>query len=312
MSRPVPTQRWPALLVLGFGLLCVSSSAVFVRLAQPDVAPLAIATWRMVFSSLVLLPAAILLRRRALKVVDATDGRVVLLAGLALALHFALWISSLRLTSVASSVVLVTTHPLLVALAEPILFGQPYRPRLVAGVLAAFLGGVIVALGDLAGPHAGSDALGGDVLAVGGAAAAAAYFLAGRRLRAQMDLLVYIALVYSVAAAALLAASLAQGVSLIGFPASAWLWLLLLALVPQILGHSSFNWALGHLSATYVSATVLGEALGAALLAWAVLGEAPPATSLLGGALILYGLWLASRVEILRTSTPTRRRPRSG
>ncbi len=311
MTSAQPARRWSALLVLGFGLLCVSSAAVFIRLAQPYVAPMAIATWRLGFAAMMLLPAAILMRRRALAAVDPGDARVLMLAGLALAVHFALWITSLRLTSVASSVVLVTTSPLFVALAEPLLFRQPYRPQLVAGVVAAFVGGVVIAVGDLAGQSAGSAALQGDVLALGGAVAAAIYFMAGRRLRANMDLLVYVALVYTTGALVLLAASLAQGVALGGYPAQAWLWLVLLALVPQVLGHSSFNWALGHLSATYVSATVLGEALCSTLLAWAVLGEPPPTSTVLGGALILAGLWVASRAEILRPPSTTAPPPRA-
>jgi drug/metabolite transporter (DMT)-like permease len=280
--------------VLVFGILCVSSAAIFVKLAEPEAEPLAIATWRLVFSSAILLPTVLLTRRPALRRLDASDSQVVLFAGLALAVHFALWITSLRLTSVASSVVLVTTNPLWVALAEPVLFRQRYRPLLLAGVAVAFLGGVIIALGDRS---VQANALAGDVLAVGGAIAAAAYFLAGRSVRARMDLLVYVALVYSVAAVALLATSLARGVPLAPFSAYTWLMLVLLAVVPQVLGHSSFNWALGHLSATYVSATVLGEALGSTLLAWWVLGQQPPPTTVTGGALILLGLWLASRAE---------------
>jgi drug/metabolite transporter (DMT)-like permease len=158
----------------------------------------------------------------------------------------------------------------------------------------AFAGGVVIATGDRG---AGSDALSGDLLAIGGAMAAAAYFLAGRRVRAQLDLLVYVALVYGVAALALWGTSLARGVALGPYSAFTWAMLILVAVVPQVLGHSSFNWALGHLSATYVSATVLGEALGSTLLAWWILGQQPPASTVAGGALILVGLWLASRAE---------------
>ena len=280
--------------VLVFGLVCVSSAAIFVRLAGVEATPLAIATWRLVFASAILTPTTLLARRRALRRVDAEDGRVIVLAGLALAVHFGLWITSLRLTSVASSVVLVTTSPLWVALIEPRLFHQRYRWGLLAGVGVAFAGGVIIVTGDRGGP---ASAPVGDVLAIGGAIAAAAYFLAGRRVRGHLDLVVYVALVYGVAALALLATSLVLGVHLAPFSPQVWLYLVLLAVVPQVLGHSSFNWALGHLSATYVSATVLGEALGSTLLAWWVLGEPPPATTLAGGALILLGLWQASRVE---------------
>ncbi len=286
--------------VLGFGIVCVSSAAILIKLAEPTAAPLAIATWRMLFSSLLLLPAVALTRRRDVSALDARDWRTLGWSGLALALHFGLWISSLALTSVASSVVLVTTSPLWVALAEPLLFRQHYRPQLLAGVAVAVVGGVTITAGDRT---ASPNALAGDLLAVGGALAAAAYFLAGRQLRARVGLLVYIGLVYGVAAAALLVTSAARGIALHPFPAQTWLLLILLALVPQVLGHSSFNWALGHLSASYVSATVLGEALGSTLLAWWVLGQEPPPTTWAGGALILAGLWLAGRAERVASRT---------
>jgi drug/metabolite transporter (DMT)-like permease len=293
--RPAPLG---ALVVLCFGVLCVSSAAIFIKLAEPEAAPLAIAAWRMVLASVCLAPLAAARRRRGPRLVELGVGRrhwrLLLAAGLALALHFALWITSLSLTSVASSVVLVTTSPLWVALAEPLLLKRPFRPALTFGVLLAFAGAATIAVGD---HHSGQEALVGDLLALAGAVAAAGYFLIGRELRGHLDLVSYVAIVYTLAAATLVLACLLRGVPLGPYTPYTWLMLLLLALVPQVLGHSSFNWALGHLSATFVSATVLGEALGSTLLAWWILDQRPPSTTLLGGAMILTGLFAAGRAE---------------
>jgi drug/metabolite transporter (DMT)-like permease len=127
--------------------------------------------------------------------------------------------------------------------------------------------------------------------------AAAAYFLIGGRLRQHTPLVHYMALVYGLAALALVATCLVAGIALAPFPPTTWLVLVLLGLVPQVLGHGSFNYALGRLSATFVTAAVLGEALVSTLLAWGVLGQVPPAGTAAGGTLILAGLALAGRAE---------------
>jgi drug/metabolite transporter (DMT)-like permease len=291
-AQPSPSLR--ALLVLAFGVLCVSSAAIFVKLAEAEAEPLAIAAWRMVLASVVLLPVVAARQRRRPWRPQGRRWPLLLVSGLALALHFAWWITSLSLTSVASSVVLVSTSPLWVALAEPLLLKRPFRPVLTLGVLVAFAGAMVIALGDR---QSGQGAAYGDLLALGGAVAAAGYFLAGRQLRGRMDLLSYVATVYALAAGALVVACLLRAVPLGPYTPYTWTMLVLLALVPQVLGHSSFNWALRHLSATFVSATVLGEALGSTLLAWWILGQDPPPTTLVGGAMILTGLVAAGRGE---------------
>jgi drug/metabolite transporter (DMT)-like permease len=287
--------RRRALAVLVLGIACVSTAAILITLASREAQPLAIAAWRMLFAAALLAPVALWVHVGGRGTRPASgDGRWLVGAGLMLALHFALWISSLGLTSVASSVVLVTTSPLWVALAEPIVFKRRHRPKLLAGVALAFAGGAAIALGDRG---ASESALLGDALALGGALAAAAYFLAGRRLRAHLDVVTYAFLVYGLAAVVLTLVCLVRGVPLAPYSAEVWLLLFLLALGPQVLGHSSFNWALGHLSATYVTAAVLGEALGSTLLAWWFLDQQPPPSTWLGGALILTGLVVAGSAE---------------
>ncbi len=290
----------PPWLVLMVGVAAVSTASTFIRLAQAEVASLAVAAWRLTLASVILAPFAFTLRRAELRRLSRREWVLALTGGAFLALHFAAWITSLALTSVAASVALVTLSPLFVALLAYPLFGERPTRSALAGLLLAIAGAIVIGLGDA---RAEGHQLTGDLLALVGALAAAGYFLVGKRLRRQLSLLGYVFPVYSAAALLLLgftAALPALGgafapVPLTGYTPVAWLWLLLLAVFPQILGHSSLNWALRHLPATYVSLTVLAEPIGSALLAWIVLHEAPTTAVLGGGALILTGLFLAGR-----------------
>jgi drug/metabolite transporter (DMT)-like permease len=285
-------MHYRALVVLVFGVACLSTAAVLIRLA--DAPPLATAAWRLTLTSVVLAPLALATSRGDLRHLKFAELRWVLLAGGMLALHFALWITSLGLTSVASSVVLVTTNPLWVALAAPFVLHERPGRNLWLGIAVAFVGAAIIGWGDVA---AGSSVALGDILAIGGAIAAASYFLLGRRMRGQLRLVPYVALVYGTAAVILLGAAILARQPLTGYPRATWLCFVGLAVVPQLLGHSSFNWALRHLSATMVAGAVLGEALGSTLLAWQVLSEPPPRLTVVGGSLVLAGLALAAWAE---------------
>ena len=205
-----------------------------------------------------------------------------------LAAHFAFWISSLEHTSVASSVVIVTSNPVLVAIGAAVLLRERTSARALAGVGVAIAGGVVIALGDW---DLGDRRLYGDLLALGGAVAVAGYYIAGRSLRERLSILGYIAPVYGTAAVLLAAAALATGSQLTGFDIEVYGWLVLLAALPQLVGHSTLNWSLGYLPATLVATAVMAEPVGASLLAWAVLDEAPPVTSVAGGALVLVGVF---------------------
>ena len=215
-------------------------------------------------------------------------------SALCLAFHFAFWIASLSHTSVASSVVIVTANPILVAIAAHVLLRESLTRSTAAGIGLGLAGGVVIALGDW---DLGDRRLYGDGLALLGAVAVAGYYIIGRDLRREMPVLAYVAPVYGLAAAVLLATAGATGVALSGFSGETYVYLALLALVPQLLGHSSLNWALGHLPATLVAVAVMAEPVGATLLAWAVLDETPPVTAVAGGALILVGVYLALRSQ---------------
>jgi drug/metabolite transporter (DMT)-like permease len=280
------SRRHAALLVVG--VLAVSSSSVLVRVA--DAPAFAIAFYRSAMAAAVLMPIALVRYRDDLRAI-ARDGRwrLSMLAGVFLALHFATWIPSVSLTSVAASVVLVTSSPLWVAVLGRFIGERPSR-RTIAGIVVALVGTLVISGGDLGGA---GRALGGDILALLGAVFAAAYVLTGRYLRRATRLVPYTALVYSTAAAVLAVVMLATGTAFSGYPSRTWLVLVAITVGPQFLGHTTFNYLLGHVRAQVVAVAVMAEPVGATILAFAVLGEIPEVATLAGGVLILAGVYLA-------------------
>jgi len=299
-----------SILVLGIGVLAVSAASILIRFAQAEAPSLTIAAWRLGLATLALTPFALGRRRRELAALRSGELGLALLSGLFLALHFALWISSLALTSVASSVVLVSTAPLWVALLSPLALKEPLSRPMAAGMLLALAGGSIVAFGDtctwsgagLSCPSASELVRGGaflgDLLALGGGLSAAVYLIIGRRLRSDFSLLTYVFLVYGAAAIVLALAVRAMGLPMFGFSRLTYVWLLTLALVPQLIGHTSYNWALAYLSAAFVSIAVLGEPVGSSILAFFLFDERISALKGVGMALILAGIYLATRGEV--------------
>lgn len=297
------------LLVLAFGILAVSTASIFIRNAQAYAPSLVIAGYRLGLAALFLAPLTLSTRRTELAGLTRADFGLALLSGVFLAIHFATWISSLEYTTVTSSVVLVTTTPLWVALLSPLILKEPITRPVLVGMILALLGGVVIGLADICNWNngqmvclsfsqlAGHQGLWGNFLALAGAWAAAGYVIIGRRLRAGMSLIGYIFIVYGMAALILIAALLLGDYSLVGYPAPAYAWFLLLALIPQLLGHSSFNWALGYLSAAYVSISLLGEPIGSTILAYIFLNEIPGLIELFGAILILAGIFIASRQQ---------------
>jgi drug/metabolite transporter (DMT)-like permease len=214
-----------------------------------------------------------------------------------LALHFWSWIASLEYTSVASSTVLVTTNPVWVALASVVLLRERPSGLAVIGIAIALLGTLLTFTADLHANDKFEHAAFGNGLAVIGAITASGYLLIGRALRNRLPLLSYVALSYSTAALLLGVGSALHGVQVSSFSNAAWIALVLLALGPQLIGHTAFNFSLRYMSATLVSLAILGEPIGAALLAWLLLGETFSAIQLAGFCLLLFGIYLAARGE---------------
>ncbi len=282
----------PAVLygVVATGVAAVSCAAVLIRLA--DAPALTIVAYRLTLASLVLAPLAVSRGRSGLRSLTFSQAMWCAASAIVLALHFVAWTASLEHTSVTSSVVLVTTSPLLIAAVSYLAYRERVTAQLAGGIALGLAGSLVIAVGDRA---AGERELFGDLLALVGAVGAAAYFLIGRRVRREMSNVSYIAIVYPAAAVVLLAAVAVTGAPMTGYSAFTYAMLALMALGPQLLGHSSLNWALGHLSATLVAVAVMAEPVGATILAWRLLGEAPPPASVAGGALVLSGVYLAFR-----------------
>jgi drug/metabolite transporter (DMT)-like permease len=281
------------------GIVAISFASIFIRFAQAENVPtLSIAAWRLVFASLLLLPYAWTTHRREIRDLSRQELVLLVTSGVFLGLHFAAWIASLGYTSVASSVVLVSMGPLFVGLGSWILLHERPSARLALGILMAALGSVVISWGDFG---QGQDQLLGDLLALSGAVMVAGYFMIGRKVRASRSLTTYIALVYGVAMLTLVIIVLVGRQPMLGFSLPAYGWMLALGLLPQLVGHSTLNWALRHLSATYVSIVTLAEPLASGLLAYVVLGEAVSWSTGAGGALVLAGIYIASQGEMRRS-----------
>jgi drug/metabolite transporter (DMT)-like permease len=275
-------------LLLILGVLAVSTSAPMIRLA--DAPPLAVAFYRNAMAAAVLLPLSFIVHPGELRSVVRRDAAALGLAGALLAVHFAAWIPSVTLTTVAASTVLVTTVPVWAAAGDRLLFGERIPRATVAGIALSLAGAVLISGFDFT---VSTEAFLGDVLALLGAVAAAGYFLTGQRLRRRLSLPTYAGAVYGVCAVLLLVAALISGTPLVGFDPEVWLLFALMAAGPQILGHTVFNYLLREVDATVVAVAVMGEPVGASLPALALFGEVPPASAIVGGAVVLAGIYVA-------------------
>lgn len=302
-ARSVPVW-WPYF-VMVIGLFAVSTAAIIIRLAQSGDAPsLVISAGRLVVASIVLTPIVMVNHRDELKTIRSRDLMWAMVSGLVLGLHFASWITSLEYTSVVNSVTLVTTNSLWVALMAPVFLGEKMDRAAVIGLALATAGGILVGIsGETGDPPTRNAPWLGNGLALLGAIAASIYFVIGRNLRARLSVIVYIWLVYSAAAIVLVIAVLASGQAVAGFSSQTYMWIILLGLVPQLIGHSSFNYALGFFSAAYVSLIVLIEPVTTGLLAMLLLDEWPVLLQLIGATIILIGIGVSSREDRLVEAT---------
>jgi len=281
-----------ALPALAVSALAISTSAPLVYASAAD--PLAIATWRLGFMFMLVAVASAVATRGKGLALPGRDAAVLLGLGAVLGAHFGLWIPSVKATTVAASVVLVTSHPLMVALASHLWLKEKVDAKTAAGILVAFAGVVVLVGADFGTPAH----LAGDLLAIGAAIALGVYLLVGRvKRREGLPLLVYTTYVYGGAAAVLLASALLISTPLYPQPGGEVLLFLAMALIPGMLGHTLYNWALRYARATMVSVTHLAEPVGASLLVLWLFGQRPPEGTIVGGALVLIGIFAVARLE---------------
>jgi drug/metabolite transporter (DMT)-like permease len=286
-------------LALGFGILCLSSSSILTRhLNMRGVPLLGVACYRMIIVAILLGLPALLLRRGEVAGLGRSRLLLLIIGGIFLALHFGTWTASLEYIPVGRSVLLVTCHPIFTVLASRLFLGDRISSRNLIAVLVAFVGIVIIFSESLSGRAVagGNSLLLGDLLALAGAVTVVGYIIIGKHLRTEVSLLAYTSVLYAVCALMLVPAALAAGVRPGQLVGEDYLWLLALAVVPTLGGHTVFNYLLKDVSATLISTAFLGEPLGASLLAWLVWGQIPSIATLAGGAFVLAGIYLL-RVE---------------
>jgi drug/metabolite transporter (DMT)-like permease len=286
MSSKPPIHPYFALFI---GVAAVSTSAIFVKLAT---APSSIiAAYRLLFS--VLLMAPLIIRQRAdLRQIHKKDWLFLWVAGIFLALHFILWFESLRYTSVASSVVLVSLQPLFSFIGGYLIFREKLTNKGAFASTLAFGGSVIIGWGDF---QIGGAALWGDILALLGAGAVTVYWLIGQNLRQRIPVMTYTFVVYGTSTITLVLYNTASSFPFFPYPRKDWVMFLLLAFVPTLLGHSVFNWIIKWINASTISISLLGEPVGAAFLAYWILSEKITIMQWIGGTIIIAGIYLYIR-----------------
>jgi drug/metabolite transporter (DMT)-like permease len=279
------------LLILLVGVMAVSTGAILVKLCKLD--PLTIGAYRLTLALPLFWAAAEMADPGWRGRIKREQVGYLVLSGFMLGLHFATWVASLSYTSVTSSVVLVTTNPIFVGIGSVLLLKERVSARLWAGTLVAFGGTVVVAFGSvLPVEHAPNPAL-GNALALTGALCMSGYLLVGRKLSTELSTVCYVTSVYTVAAITLWFGVLVTGSPTSGFSNFQWGLLILMALVPQGVGHTLLNRSLKNLATSMVAVAILGEPVFATLMAIPIIGESPGPIQIVGGVTVMLGVGLA-------------------
>jgi len=291
----------PYLLLL-VGILAVSTAAILIRLILLEASALVIAAYRLALSALISGLLLLISHKSEYTQLNRKDIGLLVLSGVFLSAHFAAWITSLEFISVSSSVILVTTTPLWVALLSPVVLKEKVSSRFYWGMAVAIIGGICIAISSpcrlssvglrCSGSvfERGSQTLWGMALALFGAWMASGYMLIGRKMRLKMDNLSYTTAVYTISAIVLILVVILRGEKVLGYSPQIYALFVALAVIPQLLGHSVLNYSLEVLPATVVSMALLGEPIGSTILAVIFLNEIPSTLEIIGGIFILLGI----------------------
>ena len=283
MNKP-PIHPYIPILI---GVISVSLSAIFVKLSSADAG--VIAFYRMLFSVLIMLPWFLMKYRHEVKALSKRDWIFSTIAGVFLAFHFILWFESLNYTSIASSTVLVTMQPLFAFVGTYLFFQEKITWKTIVAGGIAVLGSVLISWGDF---QISGSALYGDMLALVACALVTGYLLFGQDVRKRLSLVTYTMVVYSISTVTLFFYIIVKGESFGPYAAIDWFWFILLAIIPNLLGHNLFNWSLKWVSTNVISIAILFEPVGAAILAIFIFNEYLTATQIIGGIIVISGIML--------------------
>jgi len=289
-------------LVLVVGLVAISFGSIFVKLCTAP--SLIIASYRLGIASIFYLALARINNDSIWTNLQWSQRKVAIISGLFLTLHFTTWITSLKFTSVASSVVLVQSAPIFVGIGSYIFLRERPGRWTIAGILITLSGAIMISAHDFTMDRA---SLIGNILAVMGAIGAAGYMIAGRKLRVSVSTKQYVTVVYTICAVLIIVIAILNGQNFVGYPGSEYIYLIAAALLPQIIGHTVFNWALKYFTATTVSVVLLGEPIGASILAYIILRENISLLKIIGGAIIISGV----TIVLLSENISTRKKSKS-
>jgi drug/metabolite transporter (DMT)-like permease len=267
------------------GVISVSLSAILVKLSNAESG--VIAFYRMLFSVLIMSPIFFMKYKSELKQLNRKEWMFTSIAGIFLAFHFILWFESLNYTSVASSTVLVTLQPVFALAGTYLFFKEAISLKAIVATIVAIGGSVLIAWGDF---KVSGDAFYGDILALIACALVTGYFLFGQEVRKQLSLITYSMVVYSVSTIVLFAYVLFAGQSFVPYDSTEWILFLLLAVVPNLLGHNLFNWAIKYVSTNIISISILFEPIGAAILAYFIFNEYLSSSQIIGGVVVIVGI----------------------
>ncbi|WNS74704.1 DMT family transporter [Bacillus sp. DTU_2020_1000418_1_SI_GHA_SEK_038] len=272
---------------LAIGVLSVSTSAILVKVSSAPSG--VIAFYRLLFTVLFMLPIFLIKYVPELRLITRRDWLFSIIAGVFLAFHFILWFESLNYTSVASSTVLVTLQPLFAFVGTYFFFKEKFSLKAIISSVIAVLGSVVISWGDF---KISGSALFGDILALIACALITANLLFGQDVRKRLSLVTYTFIVYSISTITLFIYVIIKQEPLLPYPTSDWVYFILLALFPTLMGHTIFNWSLKWLSTSTISMAILFEPVGAALLAYYLLQESVSWSQIIGGCIIIIGVSL--------------------
>jgi drug/metabolite transporter (DMT)-like permease len=297
-APPSQTSATVVLTAMSFAVLALAFSSIFItKLEHAEVSPLVIAFYRMAMATMLLIPAALTFKRKEIFAFTSKEFLLLALGGFFLALHFGAWISSLKYIPIATSVVLVNSHPLFVVIASYLFLGDKPSRRSVAGTIVGVIGMIIISKDGLSNAEF---ALKGDLLAITGALAVVGYFIIGSKVRSRVSLLGYVTPLYLVCSLFLFLWAILTESKFYPYGAPVWSYFLALAIVPTILGHTVFNWAIKHVSPSTISLAFLGEPVLASVLAYFFFAQKPPVATFIGGALVLLGIYMTMQANQAR------------